>query len=249
MPEQADGPAADAPKPAKPAEPFNVEAAMAGDLDFVDPADIAKPAPPPPAPAPTPAPARLAKADRRSGGGKVLVWAGAALVIALAVGGAIVFRGQIVRIFPASQAAYAGVGLPVSALGLAIEAVAVRPTFDGGHPALAVTGQVRNEQAATATSPALRVSLLDRAGKPLAVKVATPLDPRVPGHKTRHFAITIQDPPAGVHDLEVTFERAAAEKEAHGPPAQHVPVAPTSPIPEEAKPLPAGTPDALPTHG
>jgi predicted Zn finger-like uncharacterized protein len=191
--------------------------------------DGAEPAPPPapkPAPSPPPAaaapppqideivfeppPAPAARAPRRKpaaaseASGKVLVWGGSAVVIVALIAGLIAFRAQVVNVLPASQKAYAGLGLPVAAL--AIEKVHAEPAFQGGRPVLSVTGQLHNLRDDAAEAPALRVSLLDRFGKPVATKVARPIDAAVPPHATRYFAITLVDPPAAIHDLQVTFE-------------------------------------------
>jgi hypothetical protein len=194
--------------------------------------------------------AKKTAAPRREAKGKVLILIGSAVAAALLIGAAIGFRAQVVEFLPVSEAAYAGLGMPVSAL--AIEKVRVDPVFQGGRPVLAVTGQVRNLRDAPALSPALRVSLLDRFGKPVAIKVAKPIDAAVPAKAIRHFAISIVDPPASVHDLEVAFEsdgkgraaKGATAKAAVPPPA----AAPAGPQPDEARPLPPGSPDALPTH-
>ena len=189
----------------------------------------------------------------REAAGKVAVWGGSAALIAVLIVGLIVFRAPIVRLAPATAGAYAGLGLPVNPLGLEIEAVHALPTFQGGRPVLAVTGAIRNVSDAAAASPDLRISLLDRAGKPLSATIARPIDPRVPAHALRHFAIALVDPPAGIHDLAVTFEaagRPGAPKPGlpkPGPP--HVAEAVMSgPAPVEARPLAPGTPDALPRH-
>jgi predicted Zn finger-like uncharacterized protein len=236
-----------------------------------DEAPAPAPAPPKPAPRPAPEPfvpaveddlvvspidtttltaARAARAaPKQAAAGKVVVWAVAGVVIVGLIAGAILFRSQVVQLLPASQTAYAGLGLPVNALGLVIEGVSAKPVFQGGRPVLAVTGVIRSVHDTTVSAPALRISLLDRAGKPVAVKVATPLDAGVPGRATRHFAIAIVDPPASVHDLEVAFD--APEKGApHGAAAVHAPV--TEPVaalaPVDAQPLPPGSKDALPQH-
>jgi predicted Zn finger-like uncharacterized protein len=182
-----------------------------------------KPAPPAAAPldevvfeGPTPTPAAPRKAappPRGEGKGKALVWAGAAVAVAGLIAGAIIFRADVVRLLPASQAAYAGLGLPVSAL--AIEKVHADAGFQGGRPALSVTGQLHNQRDDAANAPSLRISLLDRLGKPVAVKVARPIDTAVPGRAVRYFAISIVDPPASTHDLQVSFE----------PPGKTAPVA------------------------
>lgn len=236
-----------------------------------DEAPAPTPTPPKPAPLPAPEPfvpsieddlvvspidtttlaaARAARATpKQEAAGKVVVWAAAGVVIVGLIAGAILFRSQVVQLLPASQTAYAGLGLPVNALGLVIEGVSAKPVFQGGRPVLAVTGVIRSVHDTTVSAPALRISLLDRAGKPVAVKVATPLDAAVPGRATRHFAIAVVDPPASVHDLEVAFD--APEKGApHGAAAVHAPV--TEPVaalaPVDAQPLPPGSKDALPQH-
>jgi predicted Zn finger-like uncharacterized protein len=193
-------------------------------------------------------------APEKEAAGKVAVWAIAGVVVVGLIVSAIVFRSQVVRLWPASRMTYAGLGLPVNALGLVIEGVSAKPVFQGGRPVLAVTGAIRSVRDAAASAPAIRISLLDRAGKPVAAKVATPIDALVPGRATRHFAIAIVDPPASVHDLEVAFEAAAKGAPAHGAAAVHAPVsAPVSapaasPAPVEAQPLPPGSQDALPQH-
>ena len=53
---------------------------------------------------------------------------------------------------PASQAAYAGLGMPVSSL--VIENIHIEPAFQGGRPVLAVTGEIRNRRDATASAAA-----------------------------------------------------------------------------------------------
>ncbi|WP_372784461.1 MJ0042-type zinc finger domain-containing protein [Phenylobacterium sp.] len=182
-------------------------------------------------------------APEREATGRVMVWAGAAAAVVALIAGALIFRAQVVRVLPVSQAAYAGIGLPVSSL--VIEKVHAEPAFQGGRPVLAVTGQIRNLRDTAATVPSLRVSLLDRRGKPLAIKIARPLDPQAPAHAVRHFSIAIVDPPASVRDLEVTFEAAGAKAP---PPARAAEAILSGPQPVDAQPLPPGSPDALPQH-
>jgi hypothetical protein len=129
--------------------------------------------------------------------------------------------------------------LPVSSL--VIEKVHAEPAFQGGRPVLSVTGQLRNLRDDAAEAPALRVSLLDRLGKGVATKVARPIDAAVPAHAVRYFAITLVDPPASIHDLQVTFEPTAKGAAAPGP-AATAPVSAPAPAAAEAKPAPATGP-------
>jgi len=222
----------------------------------------ARPAPPTPAPPPPPKVDELvidgpepvsapivpkrATAQKREANGKVMVWAVSAGVAALLIAGAIVFRGQVVKLFPASQAAYAGLGLPVSSL--TIEKVKADPGFQGGRAVLSVTGQIRNDSDQAVAVPPVRVTLLDRLGKAVAVKVAQPIDKTEPGKSVRYFAVTMVDPPASLHDLEVAFEtsKPGAKPVKATVPAAPAPPASGLPAPVDAKPLPPGSPDALP---
>lgn len=169
------------------------------------------------------------------------VWIGMAAVVAAMIAAALVFRTEVVRLWPQTSAAFAGVGLPVNSLGLVVEAVRFEPTFQGGRPVLSVTGTIRNLRTTAIAAPPIRISLLDKAGKPLSAKIARPIEADIPGGAKRYFAVIIADPPAGAADLDVTFDTAAPAV----PPA----AAPAGPAATEAEPLPAGTPHALPDHG
>ncbi|HEV2530773.1 DUF3426 domain-containing protein [Phenylobacterium sp.] len=188
---------------------------------------------------PPPRPAANPRGDTK---GKVLTLAAAAVLVVALVAGAILFRSQVVRLWPKSQAAYAGLGMPENSVGLVIEGVHAEPTFLGGRPVLSITGAIRNVKEAAVNAPSIRVNLLDRAGKAISAKIVRPIDPRVPAGATRHFAIAITDPPANARDLEVVFETAGRQS-ATAP----VAIGPAAPV--EAQPLPAGSPESLAEHG
>jgi predicted Zn finger-like uncharacterized protein len=193
----------------------------------------------------------LAQPAKTEAANTVAMWAAMAAVVAALIAGAIVFRGQVVRLWPASSAAYAGVGLSVEGLGLVIEHVKAEAVLQGGRPVLSVTGSIRNVGDHPADTPAIRINLLDKRGRPIAAKIARPLDARIPAKARRHFAIAIIDPPSTAKDLEVAFDvlepRTAAVAAPTGAP--HAAEAVLAPAPVEAQPLPVGSPDALDRHG
>jgi len=225
-----------------------------------------EPAPAQITPGPAPAadsvvkPIGRGKPTRRPGG-KALALGAVALALVLAVGAALVFRAQVAKVAPALAPIYAAVGLPVAVGGLNIEDLQAQASFSGGHPVLAVTGQIVNGGHAPLVAAPLRIQLMNAEGKPLATKVARPEDGRVPAGGRRYFMINFIDPPQGVHDLDASFTTpagkppaaaaargsGAAGSSSHAPPpeAHH----PEAPQPEEAKPLPPGSPDALQEHG
>ena len=188
-----------------------------------------------------------------------VIWAGMAGVLAVLIAVAIIFRVDVVRLWPRTASAYAGVGLPVNSLGLVIEGVRFEPALQEGHAALAVSGMIRNIEDKPVVSPALRISLLNAEGKVVATKIARPADAKIPSGETRHFAIALLDPPATARELEVAFapyepvnqkvrsSDPAPPTPAAGPALRPATSAPT-PAPVEAQPLAAGTPDALSSH-
>lgn len=192
-----------------------------------------------------------------------IVWAGMAAALVLLVALAAVFRMSVVNLWPKTAAAYAWVGLPVNSLGLTLEGVSAAPSLQEGHAALSVSGMFRNVKDKAITAPPLRISLLNKAGKAVATKIAQPADAVVPPGETRHFAIAILDPPTTATQLEVAFAPEAAKKgaahaTAHAPvgPTVEAPVlrddqgpAPAAPAPVEAQPLPSSSPYALEPHG
>jgi predicted Zn finger-like uncharacterized protein len=192
-----------------------------------------------------PVPAKRKSAPRkRSKGALIATGTVAALVVA---GGAIVLlRAQIAGMVPGTAPLFAAIGLPVNTLGLGIEGVVAKETFVAGRPVLAVTGAIRSTADEPAMAPPIRISLLDKAGKPLTSLVAEPLNAKVPPGAKRYFAVNLPDPPAGAHELEIAFDPGAGRTVAAGE-KQTAPVEHAAPgeAPAEAQPLPPGSPDAL----
>lgn len=147
-----------------------------------------------------------------------VVWAGMAVFV-MALGlGAVVFRGSVVELWPSTASAFAAINLDVNRVGLEIEDVQAEAALQDGHAALAVSGLMRNVEDHPVKAPPLRVSLLNKAGKVVAVKLASPADPLIPPGETRHFALALLDPPTTAAVLEVSFE---LEKGAKGEPSTH----------------------------
>ena len=185
-----------------------------------------------------------------------VVWAGMAGVLAVIIALAAVFRIEMVNLWPKSAKAYAMAGLPVNSLGLVIEGVKVQPSLQEGHAALSISGVIRNVKDKTVAAPPLKITVLNKAGHSIGGRVAQPGDALVPPGETRHFALTILDPPATASDLEVAFAPEAARKGVRPARAVHHDIAPAPPAlrapegpePIEAKPLGAGDPGALAHH-
>lgn len=134
-----------------------------------------------------------------------VIWAGMAMVFAALVGSAVIFRVDVVRLWPRSATAYAAVGLPVNPVGLVIEQVKAEPTLKDGHAALSVTGVIRNVVDRAVTPPPVRINLFTPQGKRVGGQIALPGQAVIPAGQTRHFAIAVIDPPSSTGNLEIAF--------------------------------------------
>ncbi len=115
-----------------------------------------------------------------------------------------IFRIEVVRLWPGAATAYAAIGMPVNASGLLIDKVQAAPAIDAGRHALNVTGVVTNVSAAARPAPAFRVSLLDGAGKVLVQKVIQVPAQGLKVGEARKFLLQVADPPPGAKDVDVT---------------------------------------------
>ena len=134
-----------------------------------------------------------------------IVWAGLAAVVALMIGAAVIFRVDMVRLWPRTAAAYAAVGLTVNPIGLVIEQVHAEPALRNGHAALAITGVIRNIEDRAILAPPLRITLLNSDGRTIGGKLAVPTNARIPPGGVRHFAVAVLDPPGSTANLVLTF--------------------------------------------
>lgn len=196
--------------------------------------------------APPIAPRRKSAPKKASVG--LLVGVGLAAVLAVGLGAVLVLRQQVVSVAPGTAPLFAAIGLPVNTLGLVIEGVKSQALLQGGRPVLSVTGAIRSIRKDAADAPPIRISLLDKAGKPVAGVLAQPLNGRLPPGATRYFAVSLADPPVGATELEVAFEVPAKGAAAHAVSPPHTAPVAQDPAPVEAQALPSDSPDALAKH-
>jgi predicted Zn finger-like uncharacterized protein len=188
------------------------------------------------------------------------IWAGMLGILVLLVGGAVVLRQDVARLLPRTASAYAMVGLPVNLVGLAIESQHAQPALKDGHAAVVVSGALRNVLGRPVAAPPLRISLLNTAGKPVAVKIADPGGALIPPGETRRFVINVLDPPVSATDVEIAFViggparpkgALSALAPAQAPPDAPVlrgpaAITPIAAAAADAQPEPSGSPYALP---
>lgn len=171
-------------------------------------------------------------------------WGSCAVVMALIVGAAVLFRQGVVRALPGSAGLYSALGMPVNSTGLVIEGVRAEPTLTLSHAALKVTGDIRNIEDRAVYSPPLRIVLYNARGKRVAGQIAVPANGRVTPGRARQFTVVILDPPLTAYALEVGFAPESARRFAVMQPA---PQAPPSPPPSQGLQLRGAA--ALPPNG
>jgi predicted Zn finger-like uncharacterized protein len=180
-----------------------------------------------------------------------IVWAGMTCAFALLLGGAYLFRVDLVKLYPRAAGAYAMAGIKVNPTGLEFEGIKAAPAADG-LAAVTVTGAVRNVVDHAAAPPPLRVALLDKSGKRMAVQLLRlPAVPIAPGKATA-FSISLPDPSGVANDVDVTFavELMAPPRPAPAPArkvTQPAPahMAPALPAPKVLAPAPAKAPPSI----
>lgn len=162
-----------------------------------------------------------------------VVWAGMAAMMAVMVVSALIFRIDMVKLWPTTAGAYASVGLPVNTVGLVIDKASLKaePSMEEGHAAVTISGTMRNITDGPVVAPPLRVELRNGKDKRVAGRIAAAADPKVPPGEIRHFSITIKDPPRTAKDMVISFatEPGAATavkavlKKPHPPAGEHEP--------------------------
>ncbi|MBO9559592.1 MAG: zinc-ribbon domain-containing protein [Caulobacter sp.] len=164
-----------------------------------------------------------ADAERRLKEAKTtgIIWGGMVAMMFLLMGGAWLFNVNIAKLWPSTAGAYAFVNHPVNTVGLVVEELKAEPSMQDGHAAITITGVLRNITDKPVKTPPLRVALLNQHGKRVAGQLAAAADPLIPSSQTRHFSVTLLDPPRTANTLEIGFalEPGAAK---HAGPAGHV---------------------------
>ena len=128
------------------------------------------------------------------------------LAVMIAATAAIAGRAAIVRVAPATAAAYASLGMPVNLRGLAIDGVrATIAELTAGHSELLVTGEIVNLRQAETLVPDLRIALRGDDRRELYLWTAREPKSHLGPHERVAFRARLAAPPAGVRDVLVKF--------------------------------------------
>lgn len=219
-----------------------------------------------------------AKRNVKAAAASGIVWSIVLVLFVMLIAAAYVFRAEVVRAWPKTASLYAWLHVPVNPTGLELEGVGAQPALKDGHAALMVSGMIRNIRNQPVDSPALKIMLFDAAGKQVAAKIADPENARIPPGETRHFLVSVLDPPTAAQSVQVEFvlgrkapmravgpaakpaeavqlrgavETTPADAAAGWEPveARPMPIGPISPVPEPPAAPPAGATPRTEKHG
>jgi hypothetical protein len=134
-----------------------------------------------------------------------VVWGSMSAGLALLLLAAVVFRVQVVELWPRTAGAYAAVRLTVNPLGVAPDNVQAAPGLENGRAALIVTGAERNIDSRPRGPVPLRISLYDKTGVRLVSRIVDLPAPPLGGGESRPFRVSFLDPPMAVAQVGVDF--------------------------------------------
>jgi hypothetical protein len=147
--------------------------------------------------------------NRRSGSPETIGGAAAALVFLafiIAATAAIAARAAIVRLAPATAAAYASLGMPVNLRGLSIDGVrATIVESSEDRRELLVAGEIANLRQAETLVPNLRITLRGDDRRVLYLWSLREPKSRLGPHERVAFRARLAAPPAGARDVLVKF--------------------------------------------
>lgn len=132
-------------------------------------------------------------------------WVSTVAAAAAIVGGSILLRDQVARIWPQSATAFTALGFEVNRFGLEFVDTQAERFFDGTTPILEVRGTVRNLASQTVAAPRVRVVLLNDEGTEVARAIAPVSPSNIPGEAMAQFLARVENPPFEAFELELSF--------------------------------------------
>ena len=182
------------------------------------------------------------------------VWAVMGAAFLTLLGGAALFRVQVVRMIPSVAGAYAAVHLPVNPTGLALENVQGGPGLVDGRAVIIVTGVQRNVETDGRAASPMTVQLIDKAGRAVAQQPLDAPGATIAPGETRGFKAVFENPPISAAEFQVDFDFSrkppAVRKSTVSAPALRItrlpPPPPQPTVVRDAAAVPADSPYALP---
>ena len=118
---------------------------------------------------------------------------------------AIIFRNDVVKIWPEAATAYRQVGFTVNRFGLEFSEIERSRTFNDTVPVVTVTGQATNVARSKVDTPNVQVKLKDERGNTVATRVSA-ITPRNLGKgQAGSFIVVLEQAPVESFKIELSF--------------------------------------------
>jgi len=141
----------------------------------------------------------------------------ASLFFALGVG-AIVFRNDVVKVFPRAAAAYKLTGFTVNRFGIEFDSIERARTFNDTVPVVTVSGRALNVARSTVETPLVKVDLKDERGKTVATRYGSITPARLPPGSHGTFQVVLEQAPMESFEIELSLvDKAGAPRNAAVP--------------------------------
>ena len=132
-------------------------------------------------------------------------WLIAACVLMGAVGSAIIYRSEIVKIWPKTATVFAKLGMPANLYGVDIQSVSVTTTLAANGPRIEVKGVLKSVSRKPEFVPYLKLTLVDPAG---SEKLSWMIDPGIevlPPGVAHRFSSSRSNPVRGPLNAVLVF--------------------------------------------
>lgn len=118
---------------------------------------------------------------------------------------AIIFRNDVVKVWPQASSAYRQAGFSVNRFGLEFVDIERSRTFDDTVPVVTVTGKAQNVARSDVVAPNVKVNLKDERGRVVATKVAAVTPGLLPAGEAGEFIVVLEQAPMESFEIELLF--------------------------------------------
>jgi predicted Zn finger-like uncharacterized protein len=134
-----------------------------------------------------------------------MAWAGTSAFIAAALLGVIIFRNEVVSVWPQSASAFRFAGMEVNRFQVEFVSAEPKRFFEGTTPILEIRGVVRNISGKAVKAPQVKVDLIDESGTVVSETFTQISLDRIEAFQTVEFRTRIEDPPYEAFELDLSF--------------------------------------------
>jgi predicted Zn finger-like uncharacterized protein len=157
---------------------------------------------------------------RKSRTAALLSWLGTAVLFFVLGVAAIMFRNDVVKVFPRAAGAYKAVGFTVNRFGIEFSDIERSRTFNDTIPVVTVSGKAVNVARSTVETPLVKVDLMDERGRTVATRYGSIKPARLAAGSEGSFQVVLEQAPMESFQIELSLvDKAGAPQAAPAAPA------------------------------